>query len=103
MERRCRTRSTINGRYVITGAEWNGPLRTEGIYDMMYGVADRPGGPFTRAKVGVSHAGQGTIFRDGEGRWWTTMFGNDKTGPFRMHMGLVPLRTSEPFAIAPAE
>ena len=81
----------VGGRYVLAGAEWNGPLRTEGTYDMMYAVSDHLLGPYTRRRVGVPHAGHGTVFRDKEGNWWTTMFGNDVTAPWRTRFGLVPL------------
>jgi hypothetical protein len=82
----------IGGRYVITGAEWNGPLRTHGTYDMMFGTARSIWGPYSKRQVGAPHAGHGTVFQDRSGNWWTTMFGNDVTAPFRKQLGLVPLR-----------
>lgn len=82
----------INDRYFITGAEWNGPLRTHGTYDMMFGTARSIWGPYSKRQLGAPHAGHGTIFKDGAGKWWTTMFGNDVTAPFRKQLGLVPVR-----------
>jgi hypothetical protein len=81
----------IGDTYFITGAEWNGPLRTHGTYDMMFGSARSIWGPYSKRQVGVPHAGHGTVFRDRSGGWWTTMFGNDVTAPFRKRLGLVPL------------
>ncbi|WP_170162907.1 family 43 glycosylhydrolase [Marinimicrobium koreense] len=91
----------INGKYVLTGAEWHGPLRTNGTYDMMYGVSDTIWGPYTKARMGVPHAGHGTVFKDKSGNWWTTMFGNDITAPFRMHFGLVPIVISNHMQLKP--
>ncbi len=91
----------INGHYVLTGAEWHGPLRTMGTYDMMYGVSKTLFGPYTKARIGVPHAGHGTVFRDKSGHWWTSMFGNDITAPFRMHFGLVPIEISNHMVLRP--
>lgn len=91
----------INGKYVLTGAEWHGPLRTMGTYDMMYGVADNILGPYTKALIGVPHAGHGTVFQDKKGNWWTSMFGNDITAPFRLHFGLVPIEISNDMTLKP--
>lgn len=81
----------IGDTYLITGAEWNGPLRTHGTYDMMFGTSRSIWGPYSKRQVGMPHAGHGTLFKDREGHWWTTMFGNDVTAPFRKELGLVPL------------
>lgn len=86
----------IGGTYVITGAEWNGPLRTHGTYDMMFGASQSIWGPYSKRQVGEPHAGHGTVFQDRNGKWWTTMFGNDVTAPFRKRLGLVPLGESDP-------
>lgn len=95
------TLAKINGKYVLTGAEWHGPLRTNGTYDMMYGVSDDLWGPYSKARIGVPHAGHGTVFKDKTGNWWTTMFGNDITAPFRMHFGLVPIAISNHMTLKP--
>lgn len=83
----------IGDTYYITGAEWNGPLRTHGTYDMMVATARSVWGPYSKRQVGVPHAGHGTVFRDKAGTLWTTMFGNDVTAPFRKQLGLVRLKT----------
>ena len=80
-----------NGVYFLTGAEWHGPLRTHGTYDMMYGTSKSLFGPYTQRRMGAPHGGHGTAFRDKDGRYWYTMFGNDPTAPWRMQFGLVPI------------
>lgn len=89
----------VNGTYFLTGAEWNGPLRTHGTYDMMYGTAKSLFGPYSQRRMGAPHGGHGTAFRDKDGRFWYTMFGNDPTAPWRMKFGLVPIDIGDPASI----
>lgn len=89
----------VDGVYFLTGAEWNGPLRTHGTYDMMYGTSKSLFGPYTQRRLGAPHGGHGTAFRAKDGRYWYTMFGNDPTAPWRMHFGLVPIDIGDPAAI----
>lgn len=89
----------VNGVYFLTGAEWHGPLRTHGTYDMMYGTSKSLFGPYSQRRMGAPHGGHGTPFRDKEGRYWYTMFGNDPTAPWRMHFGLVPIDIGDPASI----
>jgi hypothetical protein len=84
----------VGKTYFLTGAEWNGPLRTDGTYDMMYGTSASLLGPYTKRRLGVPHGGHGTAFRDAQGHYWYTMFGNDTTAPWRKHFGLVPIEVS---------
>lgn len=81
----------VGGTYFLTGAEWHGPLRTDGTYDMMYGTSKSLFGPYSKRRLAVPHGGHGTAFRDAGGRYWYTMFGNDVTAPWRMHFGIAPI------------
>ncbi|WP_223262768.1 family 43 glycosylhydrolase [Sphingobium sp. SCG-1] len=89
----------VNGVYFLTGAEWNGPLRTHGTYDMMYGTSKSLFGPYSQRRMGAPHGGHGTPFKDKKGSYWYTMFGNDPTAPWRMHFGLVPIDIGDPASI----
>jgi beta-xylosidase len=89
----------VNGVYFLTGAEWHGPLRTQGTYDMMYGSSTSLLGPYSQRRMGAPHGGHGTAFRDKQGSYWYTMFGNDPTAPWRMHFGLVPIDIGDPASI----
>lgn len=89
----------VNGVYFLTGAEWHGPLRTHGTYDMMYGTSKSLFGPYSQRRMGAPHGGHGTAFKDRKGRYWYTMFGNDPTAPWRMHFGLVPIDIGDPASI----
>jgi beta-xylosidase len=79
------------GKYILGAAEWNGDRRTEGTYDLMYAVSDHLYGPYSSRQVAVPHGGHGTMFRDREGRLMSTLFGNDRTAPFRTRLGIVAL------------
>ena len=89
----------VNGIYFLTGAEWHGPLRTHGTYDMMYGTSKSLFGPYSQRRMGAPHGGHGTAFADKQGRYWYTMFGNDPTAPWRMKFGLVPIDIGDPASI----
>jgi hypothetical protein len=85
----------VGDTYFVTGAEWHGPLRTHGTYDMMYAASKSLLGPYTKRRLGVPHGGHGTPFRDRQGQFWYTMFGNDPTAPWRMHFGVVPVEIGD--------
>jgi hypothetical protein len=73
----------VAGKYVLYAAEWNGDHRIDGTYDMMYSVAENLSGPYSPRQVLVPHGGHGCLFYDKEGRLRFTLFGNDRTTPFR--------------------
>lgn len=52
----------------------------------------------TRTDLGVWYL-TGTPFRDKEGRYWTTLFGNHVTASWRRHFGLAPLEIGDDRAI----
>ncbi|GAA4851541.1 hypothetical protein GCM10023310_32870 [Paenibacillus vulneris] len=83
------------GKYILGAAEWNGDKRVDGTYDLMYAVADELYGPYTPRRVAVPHGGHGTMFIDREGRLRSTLFGNDRTAPFRTRVGIVLLQGEE--------
>lgn len=81
----------IGDWYVLTAVEWNGDLRVHGTYDMMYGVSKSLFGPYSKPRLAVPHGGHGTLFRDRNDRWHASLFGNDRTAPFRKMPGVIPL------------
>lgn len=83
------------GKYILGAAEWNGDKRVDGTYDLMYAVADHLYGPYTPRRLAVPHGGHGTMFIDHEGNLMSTLFGNDRTAPFRTRVGIVPLQAEE--------
>ncbi|MGG1519618.1 family 43 glycosylhydrolase [Paenibacillus oryzisoli] len=83
------------GKYILGAADWHGDKRVDGTYDLMYAVADHIYGPYTPRRLAVPHGGHGTMFVDREGRLQATLFGNDRTAPFRTRPGIVLLHAEE--------
>ena len=79
------------GKYILGAAEWNGDKRVDGTYDLMASVSDRLFGPYSSRAVAVPHGGHGTMFISKEGELMSTLFGNDRTAPFRTKLGIVKL------------
>ncbi len=61
--------------------------------DVFVAVAKDIYGPYSQRRLAVPHAGHGTAFRDLQGQ--CTLFGADRTAPFRARPGLVPLQIEE--------
>lgn len=86
----------IGSWYVLTAAEWNGGgNRSDGTYDMMYSCSQSLLGPYKPRRVAVPHAGHGVLFKDKAGRWNASLFGNDRTAPFRAMPGFVPIEIQD--------
>lgn len=99
----------INGKYVYfscgyANGWWHEPapvLGDDGItsYNYSYMVADKPLGPYSRARMAVDYGGHGGVFQDDQGRWWAAFFGNEGARDFRRHWwgqpGIVPLEVFE--------
>ncbi len=79
----------IDGKYVLGAASWNGDIRVDGTYDLMCAVSDQLYGPYSPRKVAVPHGGHGTIFKAFDGQWYSTLFGNDRTAPYRKRPGII--------------
>ncbi|WP_158299383.1 family 43 glycosylhydrolase [Paenibacillus antri] len=82
-------------KYILGAAEWNGDERVDGTYDLLYAVSDQVYGPYSPRRLAVPHGGHGTMFVDREGRLRSTLFGNDRTAPFRTRVGIVALKVEE--------
>ena len=54
----------------------------EGRYSTCLGIADNVYGPYRSRHESVPCAGGTGFFKDKEGRWWTSYFGNDSQSPF---------------------
>jgi beta-xylosidase len=83
------------GWYVLYGAAWNGDERIDGTYDMMYSVSKNLMGPYGKRRPLVPHGGHGCLFYDKEGKLRFTIFGNDRSAPFRRGVGIGYVRIEE--------
>ena len=81
----------IGGRYQLVCAEFN-PGPGEDTYDCMIASADRLEGPYGDRYKALPHAGHNTLFKDKQGKWWATFFGNDDEAPWKERAGLIPIK-----------
>ena len=72
------------GRYYLSCAE-----RYYERYHCMTAESVTLRGPYSARYVSVPYAGHNTFFRDGEGQWWSTMFGNDPQAPIQKQPGIL--------------
>lgn len=61
----------------------------EGRYSFVFAVSETLHGPYRMRHEAAPCAGGGNVFRDNEGRWWSTFFGNDEQSHFREKPGLL--------------
>jgi hypothetical protein len=76
-----------NGRYYLTCADF-----VLGEYNTYIATATSLNGPWSERYLAVPHAGHANFFRDKNGRWWSTFFGNDRNSPFSAKPGIVPMK-----------
>lgn len=84
-----------DGRYSYLGPQYNHPSRYS--YDVIVATADNIYGPYGPRYTAIVEAGHNNFFRDKEGKWWATMFGNPrgasaKTASFLCRPAILPLR-----------
>lgn len=66
-----------NGKYYIGGADW-----PQGRYSTMLAMSDTLFGPYHKRHETVPCGGGTGFFKDKQGHWWQTYFGNDDQSPF---------------------
>lgn len=93
-----------NGKYYITGAEFVAdPAGGEKEdYHCYAAVGDSLRGPFGPKFLAIPHGGHNSFFKDKDGRWWGTIFGNDPRAPFQTRPGalLIDFRPDGHFGAA---
>lgn len=84
-----------DGKYSYLGPQYNHPSRHS--YDVVVATADNIRGPYGPRYTAVVEGGHNNFFKDRDGRWWATMFGNPRgasaqTAAFLCRPAIVPLR-----------
>ena len=74
----------IKGRYYLSCAEF---INDE--YHCMVASADSLAGPWSDRTLAIPHGGHNMFFKDKDGQWWSTFFGNDKNAPFIEKPGIL--------------
>ena len=90
-----------NGRYYLSCAEFvgDGPDRR---YHCMVASSDFLLGPYGPRYVAVTGGGHNSFFKDKDGQWWSTFFGNDTSAPFRERAALLRVEFSPNGRVKPA-
>jgi len=68
----------IKGRYYLSCAEF---INDE--YHCMIASADSLAGPWSDRYLAIPHGGHNMFFKDKDGNWWSTFFGNDGDAAFK--------------------
>ncbi|MEL7119525.1 MAG: family 43 glycosylhydrolase [Bacteroidota bacterium] len=50
---------------------------TTNTYDLYYAVSDKLEGPYGPRRMAIKNAGHGNLFKDKNGRWWSTAFDHE--------------------------
>lgn len=66
-----------NGRYYMGAADW-----PQGRYSTMLAMSDNLFGPYHKRHESVPCGGGTGFFKNKQGHWWSTYFGNDDQSPF---------------------
>jgi hypothetical protein len=72
------------GRYRLSCAEF-----INDQYHCYVASSEKLMGPYGNRYLAVPHGGHNMFFRDGDGQWWSTIFGNDDFSPFRERPGIL--------------
>jgi len=73
-----------DGRYYLTAAD-----TYEGRYSSMVAMSDNVYGPYDHRHEAVPCGGGTDYFKDKQGNWWCSFFGNDNQAPFREKPAIV--------------
>ena len=73
-----------NGKYYLGAAD-----DYEGRYSTCLGVSDNIYGPYRQRHESIPCGGGTGFFKDKEGNWWSSYFGNDSQSHFREEVGFI--------------
>ena len=87
-----------NGLYYLTAAD-----SYEGRYSSVAAVSENIYGPYRNRHEAVPCSGGTSYFRDKDGNWWCTFFGNDNQAPFREMPAMIKVDFSKEGMIYPSK
>jgi xylan 1,4-beta-xylosidase len=73
-----------NGKYYLTAAD-----TYKGRYSSIAAISETIAGPYRHVHEAVPCGAGGGYFKDKDGNWWCTYFGNDDQSPWREKPGIV--------------
>jgi len=90
----------IGKRYYLVCADFLGQGKDR-MYDCVVASADSVYGPYGDRYVAVAHGGHNMLFKDLQGQWWATFFGNDATAPFRERPAMLRISIDKEGRVSP--
>jgi xylan 1,4-beta-xylosidase len=73
----------VGNKYVLFGTAWSTDKLRHGTYNLYYCTADKITGPYGPRQFAGRFLGHGTVFQDGDGKWWCTAFFNANVAPLK--------------------
>jgi hypothetical protein len=67
----------------------------------MAASADSIYGPYSDRYLAVPSGGHNMVFKDAQGNWWSTYFGNDEMALFREKPAILPIRLDKTGRVSP--
>jgi len=91
----------INGRYHLICADFMKRDGKTATYDCMAASSENIYGPYGDRYLAVPGGGHNVLFKDAEGKWWSTYFGNDSKAPFRERPAILRIEIDKDNRIKP--
>jgi xylan 1,4-beta-xylosidase len=79
----------IDGRYHLICADFNKHDQGPDSYDCMAADSGKIYGPYGDRYLAIPHGGHNMLFKDRQGEWWSTIFGNGPEAPFLERPGIL--------------
>ena len=74
------------GRYYLSCADF-----TDGRYHCYVASSPALMGPYGERLLAIPGGGHNVFFKDRQGKWWSTFFGNDGDAAFKERAALLPV------------
>ncbi|MCF7732902.1 MAG: family 43 glycosylhydrolase [Akkermansiaceae bacterium] len=76
-----------NDRYYLSCADF-----TDGRYHCYVASSKNLMGPYGNRYLAIPHGGHNSFFKDKQGNWWSTFFGNDGDAAFKERAAILPVQ-----------
>jgi beta-xylosidase len=91
----------INGRYHLISAEFTKHDDKTQTYDCMAAISASIYGPYSERYLVLQSGGHNMLFKDAQGQWWSTFFGNDVKAPFKERPAILKVEIGKDNRIKP--
>ncbi|MEI7901190.1 MAG: family 43 glycosylhydrolase [bacterium] len=91
----------INGRYHLISAEFTRRDDKTQTYDCMAASSENIYGPYSERYLVLQSGGHNMLFKDRQGQWWSTFFGNDDKAPFKERPAILRVEIGKDNRITP--